>query len=231
MYKNKWIYGPGFYFDADGSGGGGGGQNSDAQPPAGKTYTQEELDRMFGDRAKRAADAARADMLKDLGVDDPEALKALLKKQKEADDAQKSELQKVAEQLAESEKRAARLESDSKAQIAAIAERLMLSDVKMAASKAVTDKDGKTVRPAFRMDALDDLGLFVDRSLITEKDGKYEGIEKALESLAKAKPFLLTEAENGANPKGTPGAKSLVKKPVQQNQEQRPTPSTKSILN
>lgn len=74
----------------------------------------------------------------------------------------------------------------------------------MLALSTIKDREGKAVRPAFRNQAMDEVLLLVDRAEITDEDGKFSGIEKALGTLAKAKPYLL--AEEPAPKKGTPVA-------------------------
>jgi hypothetical protein len=209
MFSRFSLLHPGFFYDADAGGGNGGGGTGDA----GKAYTQDQLDQMFAERAKRAEDKARADLLKDLGVETPEAAKDLLKKQKEADDAQKSELQKAADQAAKAQKDLAELKTANEQTLAAMAKRLLDTEIKMLAAKAVYDKDGKTLlRAAFRAEAIDDLLLLVDRSTIIEKDGQYQGIDKALEALAKSRKYLLAEEEQGRQAIGSP--RTVVKQPA-----------------
>lgn len=192
--------------------------------------TQEQVDALVGAARKEGREGGISKLLKDLGVEDAEKLKRLIETAKTAEDANKTELQKLNDKLTQAEQKAADLEENARQQLSAIQERLLISEIKIAASRPVMDKDGKVIRAAFHADILDDLGLLIDRSLIVEKDGKYEGVDKALEELAKKKPILLAQADggNGKGPKGTPNL--LPKKPAQpENQEQRPAPS-KSIF-
>lgn len=76
-----------------------------------KAYTQAELDAMFADRAKRAKESATADLMKELGVESTDALKAALQAKKDADEKGKTELEKAQAALADAEKKAADAES------------------------------------------------------------------------------------------------------------------------
>jgi len=63
-------------------------------------FTQEDLDRVAGETRKAGREAAEKELLKELGVEDREALKASLKAAKDAEDAQKTESQKLQEENA-----------------------------------------------------------------------------------------------------------------------------------
>lgn len=166
---------------------------------------QEELDRQFAERAKRAAEAERKKIMEALGVKDDAELKAIVEAKRKDDEARKSEIEKLADQAKKAEEKAGRLETESAQKLAAMSARLLDNEIKMTASKPVLDKDGKVLRPAFRAEALDDIPVLLNRSKIEDKDGKFEGVEAALAELAKTKPYLLAEStQNGIAPKGTP---------------------------
>ncbi len=59
------------------------------------TITQEKLDSLIREKFKKGAEKANTDMLNDLGVDDIDSLKAILKAKNDADEADKTELQKA----------------------------------------------------------------------------------------------------------------------------------------
>ncbi len=226
------MYGPGVFLDADAGGGSGtGSPQPDAGGNGGKTLTQEQVDALVGAARKEGRDSGIAKILKDLGVDDADSLKKLVESARTAEDASKTELQKLTDDLAKAQKQAEKLEAETGQKLVAMQERLLVSEIKIAAGRPVVDQDGKVKRAAFHIDILDDIGLLIDRSLITEKDGKYEGIEKALEELAKKKPILLVAQADGkgTKPKGTPD--STQQRQKQENREQRPAPtSSKSIF-
>lgn len=227
--KRNWVCGPGCFLDAD-AGGISGIGDTHAAGNGGKTLTQEQVSALVGAARKEGRESGIAKILKDLGADDLDGLKNLVEAAKNAESASKSDIQNLADQLAAAQKKNAELEASAARQLAAIQERLLISEIKIAASRPVIGKDGKATRPAFHADILDDIGLLIDRALIVEKNGKYEGVEMALEDLARKKPILLAQAEgNGARPRGTPGAAGHQKQEIQ---EQRPAAAkSKSIFN
>jgi hypothetical protein len=190
------------------SGGGGGGTNENPpgnndDKPKGKTFTQEELDALFAQRATQARNSALSDLFKELGVENADSLKAVIKAAKDADDAQKTELQKAQDKANTAEKALADQKAAHDTAIAELEKRIQDSEIKILAGREVKDKDGNVIRPKFREDALDVVLTTLDRKAIVLKDGAYTGIEEALADLAKAKQFL-TEKEPEQNTQGTP---------------------------
>lgn len=208
MFKNlnlsRWIR-PVFFFDADDKGGAGGSGNAEAdakaKAEADEKAKQDDLNKQFADRAARAASAKEKELLEALGVKDPEEAKALLKKAREADDAQKTETEKLQAQIKSEQAAREKAETEAKEKTEAANKRLLDSEIKINAAVALIEKD-KIVRPAFKRDALDDVLLLIDRKLIEEKEGVFKGVDKALAELAKAKPWLLEEKQQA--PRGTP---------------------------
>ncbi len=173
---------------------------------------QDALDKQFAERAERGKETGRKELLAELGISDPEEAKKLLKIAKEADEAKKSEQEKLQAKIDEATQEAEKAKSEAETIKQSALKRVQDSEIKIAASAPVMDKDGKTVtRPAFRPEALADVLVLLNREGITEKDGSFEGIDKALAELAKAKPYLLAEKveakpRNG-NPQGPQGKK------------------------
>lgn len=81
-------------------------------PPApnggntGATFTQADVDRIVGERAKRAQQAAIADLLKELGLDSADTLKAKVKAAADQEAAQLTELEKAQKRIADLEQKA-----------------------------------------------------------------------------------------------------------------------------
>lgn len=206
-------------------------QPAEGQPNAGTTNggqsvpSQEDLNRQFAERAKRAEESERKRLLELFGVQSEDDLKAIAKARSEETERSKSELQKVSDKLTAAEARAKKLEEDASSQIAQMQKRIMDSEIKQYAGRVISDKDGKVTRSAFRVEALDDILLLVDRSLIVDKDGVYEGIEKALDALAKSKPYLLADGSQQTQKpaKGTP--QGAGKQPAGQPNQQPARPS------
>lgn len=196
-----------FLFEANAGGGSGGGESTaeekaKAEEEAKAKAKQEELDKQFAERAKRATETERKRILEELGVKDPEEAKTLLKKAREADEANKSETEKLKAQLDKANSEKEKTEADAKAKEEASLKRLLDSEIKINARTAVADKEGKVTRPAFRKEAMDEVLLLIDRTKIEQKDDTFNGVEKALSELAKAKPYLLEEKQEPR--RGTP---------------------------
>lgn len=199
---------PRVFFDANSGGGGGSGGEGDGQQLEDlfkvlERYPQADKDKVFGARAKQAQSSALSELFKELGVENAESLKAVLKAKKEADDAQKTELQKAQDKASTAEKALADQKTAHEIAIAELEKRIQDSEIKILAGREVKDKDGNVIRPKFRDDALDVVLSTIERKEIVLKDGAYTGIEEALATLAKAKEFL-TEKEPEPNTQGTP---------------------------
>ena len=131
-------------------------------------------------------------------------LKAIVQAKKDADEKQKTELQKLADRATAADAKAAKLEAETTQKLTDMQKRLLDSEIKQAAGIPATDKDGKVTRAAFRPEAMEAALVLIDRSLIADKDGKYEGIDKALDALAKANGYMLVATTAQQPPKGTP---------------------------
>jgi hypothetical protein len=181
-------------------------------------FSQDELDRRFSERAQRAQEAERKRLLENLGVKDEDELKSIVQAKRDSEERAKSELQKLADQALKAEERAKRIEAEAERKIAEMNKRLLDGEIKRLASQPVKDKDGKILRPAFRQDALDDLLILLDRAGISDDEGKYSGIDKALAEFAKTRPHFLDGKQ--AEPKGTPLPEK--KSPQQKDDTTRP---------
>lgn len=207
MYPFYSLLRPRVFYDANSGGGGGSNENNpgnnDDNKPKGKTFTQEELDALFAQRATQARNSALTDLFKDLGVENADSLKAVIKAAKDADDAQKSELQKAQDRAANAEKAVNEQKTTFESQITDLEKLLTDTEIKIAASKAVKDKDGNVTRAAFRADALEDVVVLINRKGIKRENGAVSGIEDALVELAKVKTFMLDD-EPTTQFKGSP---------------------------
>lgn len=203
------------WFDADGGDGGNGNgdgkQPDGGKPPEGKTFTQADVDRIVGERAKRAEESAIGSLLKDLGFEKTDDLKTLIGDVRKKQDAEKSELQKAQESLATLTKAKEAADIERAAAIERANVTLMRAAVMAEAAKA-----DYRIKP----EALADVWSFIDKSSIKPKDGadgEYTGIGDALKALTKAKPYLVQEGERRGTPR--PGAR----KPADQSKpEPRP---------
>lgn len=76
-----------------------------------KQFSQADLDKLLGSTRKSARETGKKEVLDELGIDNLEALKAMLKAQKEKEEADKSEAQKALDKLAEKDKEIAELKA------------------------------------------------------------------------------------------------------------------------
>lgn len=186
------------WFDADGEGGNGNGdgkQPENGKPPEGKTFTQSDVDRIVGERAKRAEESAIGSLLKDLGFEKTEDLKTLVADAKKRADAEKSELDKANEQIATLAKAKDAADQERAAAIERANVTLMRAAVMAEAAKA-----DYRIKP----EALQDVWTFIDKTSIKPKDGadgEYTGIGDALKALAKAKPYLVQDGNGHGTPR------------------------------
>jgi hypothetical protein len=202
----SWFFPNWLLFAADDGGSSGSGNGDGSGQNAGKnqnqddgkrSFTQAELDALFAERAKYAANKAVTDLLAEFNVKDADELKTRLTKASELEQAQMTELQKAQKEAADA--KAAQVQAD-KAKFDALAlanERLMRGAV-LALAANFND-------PA-------DAWAHVDRAKVTVDDtGEVKGAKEAVEALAKAKPYLLKGAQT--SPRGTPrpGGRSSTK--------------------
>lgn len=220
-----------FFLSPDGNAGGDPPTEDDkkAAPNAGGNGGEDEkakqaaLNAQFAERAERAAKAERQKFLDGLGLKDEKEFEEFVKAKKARDDEQKTELQKLTEAAANEKARADKLEAEGKAALEAAQKRIQEGEIKLLASQPITDKDGKVIRPAFRKAALEDVAILIS-GFLQDENGNAVPTDKALDALAKAKPWLLEEVQPAGKPAyGSPPAASKpkqhvadpVKRPVQ----------------
>ena len=155
------------------------------EPP--KTFTQEELSRIAAREKQEGRTAGINELLKQLELDDVDQLKEVLKRQKDADDATKSQVQKDAE-------KAARDKADAEVEkSAAKRDRLMVKVERSLLRAGVADA------------TLDDVAKLVD----IKDDADDDAIKEAIDALKKRLPQLFTpvKPEPGTGPpvQGDPG--------------------------
>jgi hypothetical protein len=183
----------GKYLDADKGGAGGGGEggnsggdgnnntnnnSSNGAGAEGKTYTQDELNRLFGERASQA----ERSLLKKLGFEKVEDATSALTRLKTIDDGQKSDLQKAQEKITALEKSSAE-QTEKQKEISAQYE------VAIVAGKlGIVDPDA-----AYKL--LDKSKLTID-----EKTGKPTNTEQLLKTLLTEKPWLAGTGTSSSNP-------------------------------
>jgi uncharacterized coiled-coil protein SlyX len=211
-FHNKFGVRPFVLFDADDGSGSG-------DTPGVKTLSQDEVNKLVGDARKSARETATKDLFKTLGVESADDLQALIKAARDAEAKGKTEIETLQNQVKDLTKKLKDATDTASASESALKSRILANEIKALAMKDVLDKEGKTVtRKAFRQDALDDVILLIDKTIIEEGDaGEYKNIEKALGELAKTRPYLLAEETKPAS-KGTPrtGERQTPKQPTTQ---------------
>jgi uncharacterized protein YhaN len=155
-----------------------------------RSYTQAELNKLFGERAKQAKSAALAEALKDLGFADLTEAKTSLGELRKLKESQMSEAEKLSTRLKELEGQQANWNKERQ-------EMLVRSEVMAAAGKlGLVDPDA-----AYRL--LDLAALEYD------ENGKPKNLDKALAELIKAKPYLSGSAYRASGNAGNGSGGSL----------------------
>jgi len=169
---DRWriLYGPDM-----GSGGAdeSGDVAGDTTPTAGdesRTFTQDEVNQFVAERAKRARSAAVGDLLKELGYERVEDLRAAIRAQREAEDAGRSELEKAQARIAALEAERTDWAQRQRAQA------LQIAVQREAARLGVVDAEVALalVAPGIEYD----------------DQGVPQGVDAALQALLEAKPYL-----------------------------------------
>ena len=173
----------------------------DAAAPAGGGAAQTERIAMtpaqLSDRLERAKGAERAALVKSLGFDSLEALQEAIRAGTQALEAQKSEAERQAEALRQAEERLQQLETVAQ-NAQAERERLLIR------SAAIERMAGRFIDPgaAFRL---------LDLSQVVVDGEKVDGLDDAIEALAKQYPWTLASTRKEiaprigtTNPDGTP---------------------------
>ena len=221
--------------DAGGSTAGG---DPDPEEPEGgevkttpKGLTQEQVDAIVNKRLVQKEKSVMDNVLKELGVKDLAEAKTLTETQRKAQADQQTQAEKAAIDLKTAQDQLATAQKETAEKLEAMQKRVLDSELKIEASKLVmvkVKKDGKEVevvsRLPFKPEALDDVALLVDRSKIKEVEGKYEGVAEALDALAKAKPWLMTDAVQSVQlGKGSPRPVTGSEKPSGATKGVKPT--------
>lgn len=168
-------------------------EKSGQQGSGDTTFTQADIDRIAGERAKRAGESAVNKLLTDLGVEKADDLKALIDAHRAREEEEKSDLEKAQAKIEEAERRAQ--EATERAQAL---EQARLDDRRDNAVRTALNGAEKpnAVLTLIKTDFADDLAAVMD------DEGTVDG--KAVEALAK-------KAEKewpGMFKSGSPGSQS-----------------------
>lgn len=211
---------PMFVYDGDGGGNNGGGQPpAPTTPPQqqhgdDKKFSQADVDRIVGERAQRAADAATSKMLETLGVKDADELKTKLSKFAELEKNQLSEKERLEKELADEKTKREDAEKKRDEMKARANEKLIRAAFVAEAAKPDYN---------FQEAAIPDLWALLSKeqreSLKLKDDDSVENLDAVLKELAEAKKHLL-KPKTPATP-GTPKPAGSNQRPAQPNPSQR----------
>lgn len=165
------------------------------QQPQMVQMSQADFDRIIGERVNRAKSSTSEELLKALGVESPDQAKELIKAAQEAKESQMTEVQKWQAKAEQAAQAATQAQKDKEQADALRQETLLRFEVMQEAMKADYGLNPQ---------ALADVWTLIDKSEIKlDETGKATGIDKALQALVKAKPYLVNST-NGAKTPGTP---------------------------
>lgn len=152
------------------------GNTGDSASQSAKAYSQEELNRMFADRVNQA----ERSLLKKLGFEKVEDAESILRKAREHEESEKSELQKAQEKAQQLEKERESWQNRQK-------ETAAQYDVALKAAKlGIVDPDA-----AWKL---------MDKSALEYTDDKPSNTEQLLQALLKDKPYLAGGGSSAMNP-------------------------------
>lgn len=184
---------------------------------------QAALNQQFAERAKRAEEATRKALWEAIGVKTQEEWDAFVNAKKEAEDANKTALEKAQSEAAKAKEEADKLKSESQTALEKAHKRIVDGEIKLIAAREAK-KDEKVTRPEALPEALDIILLVINREEIKDEDGKVTGIEKALDDLYKEKPILFKAIGTPA-----PAGRGSPPPPRQPNQPQQPAKPTRVV--
>ena len=187
---HKWSV----FFSPDGGGSAGGSGDEETPEPEPKTLTQTEVDAIVKDRVARAKEAGKKEVLDAVGVTSVDEAKTVVTNAKTLADEKLTADQKRDKDLADANDRAEKAEAER--------ERLIAENLRVRIDAEVVQV---ATELGFKKESLADIALVLDRSQVTEKDGKLEGVKLAVEDVAKTRPHWLAEKKDDKEIKPTVG--------------------------
>ena len=188
---HKWSV----FFSPDGGGSAGDSGDDDKTPdPEPKIMTQSEVDAIVKDRVARAKESGRTEVLTAIGAKDIDEAKTVVTNAKTLADEKLTADQKRDKDLADANDRAEKAEAER--------ERLIAENLRVRIDAEVVQV---ATELGFKKESLADIALVLDRSQVTEKDGKLEGVKLAVEDVAKTRPHWLAEKKDDKEIKPTVG--------------------------
>lgn len=156
--------------------------------------SQADFDRLIGERVNRAKSTTAEELLKGLGVATSDEAKEMIKKAQGVMAAEMTETQKMQAEIEKMRKEMIQAQ-EGMAQAESSRQETLLRFAVMQ----------EAMKPDYNLNpqALSDVWTLIDRSEIKlDEAGKAQGVDKALQALAKNKPYLVNNA--AAKSPGTP---------------------------
>ncbi|MEK4910568.1 phage scaffolding protein [Niallia sp. FSL M8-0099] len=166
------------------------------EKPAGKTFTQEEMNEILAKRLKREKEK-QAELDEKL-----KKLEAYEQAEEERKKAEMSEIERLAAEREEAAKKAEEAEEQAK-------------KAQEAANKRIVDTEIKSIARALNANDLNDVLALLDKSVIeVDEDGNVKGAEEAVKALKEAKPWMFkpaigADASGGSNPQKNPSINEI----------------------
>lgn len=140
-----------------------------------RTFTQADVDRLMGERAHRASQAAVSELLQELEIENLDGLRQTVQAHRAAQEAQMTELERAQRRIQELDEERKRLETENR--------------TRMLETEVVTVSTSLGFRNPRDGIALADLS-----AVTIGDDGKVAGVEEALKALLEVRPYLKGEA-------------------------------------
>lgn len=188
----------------DDKGGGKGNSNSGSSGQ----FEQEDLDHVAGKSRKEGHTAGHNSVLKALGFENEEEGIEFLKKAREKEDAEKTELEKLADKVAGLEQD----KEDADTALKAEKSSSLTSRLRSAVKLEIVSNSKLSVHP----DALDDVWVVLqaeylgDDGIHISENGKITGVAKSVEKLLKAKPYFASTPDKKVSDNNTRRKKDTV---------------------
>lgn len=144
-----------------------------------KTFTQEQLEEVLKERIKRAEDTAAKRILEALGVSDVDTAKNALKAHSEAEEAKKSEVEKLQSKITAAEQRAV----DAEAKLSALIAERKTEKRNQSLNEALTEAKASNAKRLLTLMTTEQVSMMAD--LFDENDAPVKGKVDALLEMAK----------------------------------------------
>lgn len=165
----------------------GGSTEEDSLSSDGK-FGQDEVNKLTGKARKEGRTVGQTTLLSDLGFEDLDMAQKYLKEKRDADDEEKSELDRTLTKFDVEKKRADDAESALKEQkVSALTQKLKSAVMLEIASNTKLNVHPKALNDIWSALAEEHLG---DDGIYIDENGKIKGVVTSVEKLLKAKPYF-----------------------------------------